>query len=270
LIAGADAGTKPIESAQRTTGMEHHVTANESNATTLTVVLVHGAFADASSWTGVINELQSAGVHVLAPPNPLRGVAADAAYITSFVGDIDGPVLLVGHSYAGAVITQAGTDAHNVVGLVFVAAFAPEAGETLADINARYPDVPLAGALHTFALTQNDGKQGTETYVDLAKFRDAFCADLPEERARVAAVTQRTTSLDAFTAVVTGTPAWRTLPSWAIIALADHAIHPDAERDMAKRAGSESVEIDSSHLVMVSQPTAVTDVVLRALKAVRQ
>jgi pimeloyl-ACP methyl ester carboxylesterase len=238
-----------------------------SISSTPTVVLVHGAFADASSWTGVINELQAADVEVIAPPNPLRGVATDAAYLTSFVGQLDGPVLLVGHSYGGALITQTGADAPNVVGLVFVAAFAPEAGETLADINARYPDVALSAALRTFSYPNDGAEQGTEGWVDLAQFHEAFCADAPAEAARVAAVTQRSVSLDVFSTVVTGTPAWKTVPSWAIVALSDHAIHPDAEHDMAKRAKSEVFEIEGSHAVMMSQPAAVADVILRAVKA---
>jgi pimeloyl-ACP methyl ester carboxylesterase len=232
-----------------------------------TVVLVHGAFADASSWSGVIDELQVVGLEVVAPPNPLRGIAADAAFVSSFVRQLDGAVLLVGHSYGGAVISQTGADTPNAVGLVFVAAFAPESDEKLADINARYADVQLASALRTYAYAKDDGSEGTEVYVDHGKFHDAFCADVPSERARVMAVTQRSVALDAFTGVVTGTPAWRRLPSWSVVALADHAINPAAERDMAARAGSETVEIGASHAVAVSQPAAVADVILGAAKA---
>ena len=128
--------------------------------TTLTVVLVHGAFVDASSWTGVIAELKAAGLEVMAPPNLLRGVGVDAAYLTGFVEALGRPVVLVAHSYAGAVISQTGSDAGNVAGLVYVAAFAPEAGETLGAINARYPDVPLSAALRTFTYTDDLIKQG--------------------------------------------------------------------------------------------------------------
>jgi pimeloyl-ACP methyl ester carboxylesterase len=232
-----------------------------------TVVLVHGAFADASSWTSVITGLQAADVDVVAPSNPLRSVPEDAAYLTGFLGQIGGPVLLVGHSYGGAVITQTGADAPNVVGLLFVAAFAPEADEKLADINARFPEVPLAAALRTFGYAKDGADQTTDAYIDQAKFRDASCADVPAERARVMAVAQRAVSLDAFTTVITGTPAWKKLPSWAVVAASDHAIHPDAERDMARRAGSETIEIDASHAVAVSQPAAVADVILTAVEA---
>jgi pimeloyl-ACP methyl ester carboxylesterase len=234
-----------------------------------TVVLVHGAFADASSWSRVIAELQAAGASVIAPPNQLRGIPTDAAYLTSFVNQLGGPSILVGHSYGGALITQSGTDARDVVGLVFVAAFAPEADEKLADINARYPEIPLSAAQRTLTYPTGDGKSGTEVLIDHASFHDAFCADVPTERARAMALTQRPVAVDAFTSVVTGTPAWQSLPSWAIVASADHAIHPDAERDMAKRAGAEVVELDASHAVAVSQPERVAEVILQAVQGIR-
>lgn len=234
--------------------------------TSPTVVLVHGAFADASSWSGVIPELEAAGVNVVAPSNQLRGIPADAAYLTSYVNQLGGPTILVGHSYAGALITQSGTDAQDVVGLVFVAAFAPDADEKLADINARYPDIPLSAAQRTLSYPTGGGQPGTEVFIDHASFHDAFCADLPADRARVMALTQRPIAVDAFTSVVTGTPAWQSLPSWAVVATADHAIHPDAERDMAKRAGAEVVELDGSHAVAVSQPAKVARVILQAVQ----
>jgi pimeloyl-ACP methyl ester carboxylesterase len=230
------------------------------------VVLVHGAFADAASWDGVIKELEAADVAAVAPPNLLRGVGPDAAYLTSFVEQLGRPAILVGHSYAGAVISQTGADADNAVGLVFVAAFAPETDEKLADINARYPDVPLSAALRTFNFPKGSATPATDAFIDLGLFHEAFCADVPADRARIMALTQRPVSLDAFTTVITGTPAWKMLPSWAVVATSDHAIHPDAERDMAKRAGSEAVEIEGSHAVAVSQPAAVADVILGAVK----
>src|SRR6202045_4225395 len=131
-----------------------------------TVVLVHGAFVDASSWNGIIAELKAAGLDVVAPPNLLRGVGVDAAYLTGFVEALGRRGVLVAHSYAGAVISQTGSDASNVAGLVYVAAYAPEAGETLGAINARYPDVPLSAALRTFTYTDERGEQATDTFVD--------------------------------------------------------------------------------------------------------
>jgi pimeloyl-ACP methyl ester carboxylesterase len=236
--------------------------------TTPTVVLVHGAFVDASSWTGVIAELKAAGLDVVAPPNLLRGVGTDAAYLTGFVETLGRPVVLVGHSYAGAVISQTGSDAGNVVGLVYVAAYAPESGETLAAINARYPDLPLAAALRTFTYTGECGELATDTFVDAALFQDAVCAEAPGDLADTLARTQRPASLAAFATAVTGTPAWRRLPSWAVVATADRAIHPSAERDMAKRAGSEITEVDASHAVPATHPADVAAVIVRAVNAV--
>jgi len=233
---------------------------------TPTVVLVHGAFVDGSSWAGVIAELKAADVDVIAPPNMLRGIGADAAYLTGLVNALDRPVVLVGHSYGGAVITQAGADANRVVGLVYVAAFAPEEGEPLVEINARYPDVPLAAALRTFNYATEAGEESTDTFVDRDLFRDAVCADVPEDLADLLARTQRPASLNCFGSVVTGTPAWKFVPSWAVVATADRAIDPVAVRDMAVRAGSEISEVDASHAVAGSQPAAVAEVIMRAVK----
>jgi pimeloyl-ACP methyl ester carboxylesterase len=234
---------------------------------TPTVVLVHGAFVDASSWNGVIAELGAAGIDAVAPPNLLRGVGADAAYLTGFIEALGRPAVLIGHSYAGAVISQAGSDAQGVTGLVFVAALAPEAGETIAAINARYPDVPLAAAQRTFAYTNERGERATDTFVGRRSFHAAVCADLPADVADLLARTQRPASLDAFRTAVTGTPAWKTLPSWAVVATADQAIHPHAERDMAKRTESEITEIDASHAVPASQPADVAKVIARTVRA---
>ena len=231
-----------------------------------TVVLVHGAFADASGWGGVIAALDKAGVKSVAPPNPLRGIPFDSAYITSFVNQITGPVVLVGHSYGGAVITQAGADAQNTHALVYVDAFAPEVNERIGEINARYPDTPLTSALRTQTYP-NGASAGTEGYIDFELFHDAFCADLPADQARVMALTQRPISLDAFTDVVTGTPAWKNMPAFAVIGTADGAIHPDALRDMAKRANADAIELDGSHVVFIAKPGAVADVILRAVQA---
>jgi len=163
---------------------------------------------------------------------------------------------------------EPGSDASNVDGLVYVAAYAPEAGETLGAINARYPDVPLSAALRTFTYTGDRGEQATDTYVDAASFHDAVCAEAPADVADTLARTQRPASLAAFATAVTGTPAWQRLPSRAVVATADHAIHPDAERDMAKRAGSQITEIDASHAVPATHPAEVAAVIVRAVQAV--
>jgi len=160
-------------------------------AETPTVVLVHGAFADASSWNGVIPRLQAAGLTVTAPPNPLRGIAADSAYTASVFEQIEGPVLAVGHSYGGAVITNAAADAENVVGLVYVAAFAPEEGETLGGAETGSTDSVLNSALVPLRYPTGAGTTATELAISSEQFHDAFAADLPVEQTAVMAATQR-------------------------------------------------------------------------------
>jgi len=233
-----------------------------------TIVLVHGAFADGSSWNAVIERLQQQGCTVIAPANPLRGVAADSAYLASVVNQLDGPVLLVGHSYAGALITNAATDAPNVVGLVFVAAFAPDTDERLGDVAATSKDSLLGTAqVQREYPTGPGGETAPEFLVDPARFREVFAADLPTEQAAVLAATQRPVAAAAFSDV-SGPPAWKTLPSWAVVATGDKAAGSDLVRSMAQRAGAEIVEVDASHVVMVSQPQAVTELILKALDAV--
>jgi pimeloyl-ACP methyl ester carboxylesterase len=233
-----------------------------------TVILVHGAFADGSSWTGVIELLQAAGVNVHAPANPLRGINADSAYTASFFAQTPGPVLAVGHSYGGAVISNAATNAANVVGLVFVAAFSPDEGEKLADVTAKSKDSILGTA--QVPLKYPTG-QGTATEIEVAinpsLFHDVFAADLPAKQAAVMAATQRPISALAFSET-NGPAAWKKLPSWAVVATEDKAAGTDIVRSMAERAGSQITEVAGSHVIMVSQPQAVTDAIMTALAAV--
>jgi pimeloyl-ACP methyl ester carboxylesterase len=234
-----------------------------------TVVLVHGAFADASSWNGVIERLQAKGLNVTAPANPLRGISIDSAYIAGVFEETPGPVLAVGHSYGGAVITNAAAArATNVVGLVYVAAFAPEEGEALGDAEAGSKDSVLNSALvpHHYPAA-NGGESAVEFAIDPAKIHDAFAADLPAEQTALVAATQRPVAELAFSEP-SGPPAWRDLPSWAIVATGDKAAGTDVTRSMAERAGAKITEVDASHVVMVSQPEAVTEVILEALEAV--
>jgi pimeloyl-ACP methyl ester carboxylesterase len=236
-----------------------------SNPDTPTVVLVHGGFADASFWTPVIERLQARGIPVLAPPNPLRGLASDAEYIASFVDQLDGPVLLVGHSYGGAVVTVAGAAARNVVGLVYVAAFILDEGESFGEVFAGFPPTPLGEALRPSNYPLADGGTAVELTIAPDRYRQAFAADLPEEQTRVLAVMQR-----PFAAIFDDraqAAAWKTLPSWAVVATADNAIHPDAERHMAQRAGATTVEVDASHSIALSQPDAVADLIQNAFTA---
>ena len=241
-----------------------------SDTAPLTVVLVHGAFTDASSWNGVIGRLQSAGVNVTAPANPLRGLSADSAYLESFLEQIPGPVLLGGHSYAGSVISNAATDAKNVVGLVFVAAFATDEGELVGEVAATSKDQILSTALVTLRYPVGDGGETAgELVVDAAKFREVVAADLPAEQTAVMAATQRPISELAFSQPC-GPAAWRTLPSWAVVATGDKAAGTDLVRSQARRAGATITEIEGPHVIMISQPEAVADVILTAAAAVGQ
>jgi pimeloyl-ACP methyl ester carboxylesterase len=231
-----------------------------------TVVLVHGAFADASSWNGVIERLQAKGVEVTAPANPLRGIATDSAYIAGVFEETPGPVLAVGHSYGGAVITNAAAKAKNVVGLVFVAAFAPDEGELLGEAEAGSKDSVLMSALMPLHYPSNGG-EAVEFAIKPESFHDAFAADLPAEETAVLAATQRPVAETAFSEP-TGKPAWKDRPSWAVVATGDKAAGADVVRSMARRAGATITEVEGSHVIMISQPGAVTDVILDAVAAV--
>ncbi|MER6831875.1 alpha/beta hydrolase [Streptosporangium sp. NPDC000563] len=228
------------------------------NGSTPTVVLVHGAFADGSSWSGVIAELQDSGIPVTAVANPLRGLATDAAYLTGVVAAIDGPVLLVGHSYGGAVITWAGTRPGNVVGLVYVTAFALEAGESLLDVTGHFPGSLLGPALRPAVLRAADGEETVELFLKDERFPAVFAADLPGPFTSVAAAAQRPIAATAFE---DSSPdaSWKILPSWYVVATADQAIHPAAQRFMARRAGADTIEVDASHAIALSRPAAVAD-----------
>jgi pimeloyl-ACP methyl ester carboxylesterase len=229
-----------------------------------TVALVHGAFADSSGWNEVVAQLLAAGVAVQAVSNPLRGISYDAAYVGSALEQIPGPVLAVGHSYGGAVITNAATRAGNVVGLVFVAAFAPDEGEALQDIEADSTDSVLNSSLVQLRYPTGDGTEpGVEFTIDPDRFHDAFAADLTVEQARVMAATQRPVSALAFSEP-TGTPAWRSLPSWAVVPTGDKAAGSDVVRRMAQRAGATTVEVEGSHVIMISQSKVVADVIQQA------
>jgi pimeloyl-ACP methyl ester carboxylesterase len=234
----------------------------------LTVVLVHGAFADASSWNGVIERLQAAGIKVTAPANPLRGISTDSAYIASFLNQIPGPVLAVGHSYGGAVISNAAAAAANVVGLVFVAAFAPEEGERLGEVEGGSKDSVLMTALVPLQYPVGDGPEtAVEFAIDPTKFHDAFAADLPPDQTAVMAATQRPVAELAFSEP-SGPPAWKSSPAWAVVATGDKAAGTDVVRSMAERACAAITEAKGSHVIMVSQPGAVADVIMTAVAAV--
>jgi pimeloyl-ACP methyl ester carboxylesterase len=235
-------------------------------STTPTVLLVHGAFADAGSWSGVIAELQSHGIPVLAPSNPLRGLASDAAYIASVAAQVDGPVVLVGHSYGGALITVAGT-AENVVGLVYVAAYVLEEGESLGELQGRFPLSPLVSNLKEWTYPVEGAEPAVEVTIKAETYPEIFAADVPASVTKVLAAAQRPLAAGAFEETATAA-AWRTKPSWALVAAADQAINPEVERFGAKRAGATITELEgASHAVAVSRPKEVAELIRDAVRA---
>ncbi|WP_073788154.1 alpha/beta hydrolase [Streptomyces uncialis] len=230
-----------------------------------TVVLVHGAFADASGWNAVVERLQHRGYPVVAPPNPLRGVLSDSAYVASVLKSIKGPIVLAGHSYGGAVISQAAAGNANVKALVYVSAFMPDVGENPATLSTKFTGSDLGTALRPVPYTDGTNS-GTDLYIQNEKFHSVFAADLPEAQTRVMAVEQRPVAQAGFAQNATKA-AWRTIPSWFIVAKNDKAIAPDLERFEAKRAKSHTVEVDSSHVAMMSQPDLVADKIRDAAHA---
>jgi pimeloyl-ACP methyl ester carboxylesterase len=235
-----------------------------TGAQTPTVVLVHGAFADASGFAGVIRELTSFGHPVIAPPNPLRGLASDAAALAAVVGAIDGPVVLVGHSYGGAVITQASARLTNVTGLVYVAAFGLDVGESCASVQGPYPPSLLATTSYPTSYDAPGAAQGPDLYINRDQFRETFCADVPVDVAEVMFATQRPLSLAALTENATEA-GWKTTPSWFLVSEQDNAIPPDAERFMAQRMGATTENITGSHTAFIARPVPVAAFIRKAV-----
>jgi len=229
-----------------------------------TIVLVHGAFADAASWAPVTRGLLDAGHTVLAPPVPNRSLVGDSAYIRRFVEQIDGPVLLAGHSYGGAVITVAGV-ADNVVGLVYVSGYALDEGESLGQLQGRFPDSDLAANLVYQPYTLPDGTDGTDVSVKIEAFPAVFAGGVDPKVAEVLAVSQRPLAALAFSETASAA-AWKTKPGWGIVSSADHTINPDVERFGYQRAGLRTVvEIDAPHLVMQAKPADVVAFITKAI-----
>jgi pimeloyl-ACP methyl ester carboxylesterase len=230
------------------------------------IVLVHGAWADSGSWDGVIQRLQADGYTVYAPPNPLQGLAYDPAYLADFLHSISGPIVLVGHSYGGAVITNAATGDPQVKALVYVDAFAPAQGQTLAQLLASVPGscavpanlnvVPVPGA-----------PSGTgDAYIKQSVYPSCMANGLPAAEAHVLAATQRPIATVALTQP-SGVPAWKTIPSWAVVGTADHAIPLALQLAMANAAHAHITKVDAPHLSMISDPGTVTNVILQAARA---
>jgi pimeloyl-ACP methyl ester carboxylesterase len=239
-----------------------------------TIVLVHGAWADASSWDQVIPILRREGYTVDAPPNPLRGLTTDASYLASYLNTITGPVVLVGHSYGGAVITNAATGNPNVKALVYVDAFAPTQGETLEQLTFAQPGSCLAGGgtlsnVFNLAVDPSQPAGDYDLYlkippgIDYAGFDACFATYVPPNQAAILGATQRPLAVGAFTAA-SGLPAWATIPSWAVIGREDQAIPPSELTFMAQRAHAAITYVTAGHLSMITQPGRVADVITDA------
>jgi pimeloyl-ACP methyl ester carboxylesterase len=227
-----------------------------------TIVLVHGAFAESASWDRVIRELENTGHDVIAAANPLRGLASDAQSVTDLVSSINGPVVLVGHSYGGMVITNVDGKVGNITGLVYVAAFAPESGESAFSLAQRFPGSTLGDALRP--VHRSNGT--TDLYIDRAIFHEQFCADVPEPEAARMAVTQRPATLEALQAPSGDRPLWKDVPCWYLVAEQDRNIPGELQHFMAHRAGARrTVELPTaSHAAAVSHPDATARLILEA------
>jgi len=231
------------------------------------VVLVHGAWADASGWSGVIERLHHEGYAVAAIANELRSLSADAACVARYLETIPGPVVLVGHSYGGAVITNAATGHSNVKALVYVDAFAPDERETATHLAGPHSALSAADPTTVFDFVPNSPPgPTTDLYLKHATFRTSFANGLPSSEAAILAATQRPTTIAALNEP-SGVPAWRTIPSWYLIGAQDRIIPPSAEQEMAERAGSNVSHFDAGHLGLISDPASVTQVIERACEA---
>lgn len=229
-----------------------------------TVVLVHGAFAESNSWDGVIKKLQADGYPVIGAANPLRGVKSDAQAVSAVVNSVHGPVILVGHSYGGNVISNVANTNGNIKGLVYVAAFAPDAGETAVQLTGKFPGSTLGPTLAEPVALPDGGK---DLYIKQAAFHDQFAADVPAAAAALMAAGQRPIAA-AVLDEASGTPTWKTVPSWFVYGDADKNIPAKALQWMAERAGAKKTVVvkGASHVVMVSQPAKVASLIEEAAK----
>ncbi|WP_433545263.1 alpha/beta fold hydrolase [Streptomyces sp. CA-294286] len=234
-----------------------------------TIVLEHGAFADAASWDGVVKRLQRAGYRVVSAANPLRGPSTDAAYLRSVVDHIDGPVVLVGHSYGGTVISQAAAGLEGKVkALVYIAAFLPDTGESSLGLTNKFPGSTLGQAIESVNYALPDGGRGADVYIRPEKFRGQFAADVPADKAGLMAAGQRPIAAAALEEKSTKA-AWKTIPSWSLVTTKDLNIPVAAQRYMSARAGARTTTVNASHAVTVSRPEAVARIVEQAARTVR-
>jgi pimeloyl-ACP methyl ester carboxylesterase len=227
-----------------------------------TIVLEHGAWADGSSWSGVVTRLQKDGYTVDVPPNPLRGLDSDSAYLASYLATVPGPIVLAGHSYGGFVITNAATGDKNVKALVYVDAYIPAQGDTLNSLTSQFPGSQITPAALNFVPSPGGV---TDVYIKPSLFRSILANDLPARQAAKLAATQRPIAASTLTDV-SGPPAWASIPSWALIGTADHAIPPAAQEFMAARAHATVTKVNASHLSLISHPGTVANVIEEAAR----
>jgi pimeloyl-ACP methyl ester carboxylesterase len=266
LTSSATAATAATAAA-----VSHASTRSATTAVKPTIVLVHGAWADNSSWNAVVEELQASGYTVDVPPNPLRGVTDDSNYLSDFLSTISGPIILVGHSYGGFVITQAATGNAQVKALVYDDAFIPAAGDTPMSLSGAEPGSCLAVSDPTtvlnFAPFPEAAVGDADVYVKPSVFPGCFANGLPAREGEALAAEQQPVALSTLNEKLTVAPAWQTIPSWAVIGTADHVIPPAEQLIMAHRAGARITEIKAPHLSMISDPGVVTQVILNAARA---
>ncbi|MEV8558237.1 alpha/beta hydrolase [Streptomyces sp. NPDC051917] len=275
LASASTSPSAPVATTSAETPSTQADSTGDHSSAKPTIVLVHGAWGDASGWSKVVKELQADGYTVAAPPDQLRGLSSDAAYLADYLKTITGPIVLVGHSYGGAVITDAATGNPNVKALAYIAAFAPDAGESANDLAAKFPgshitDDPTAQiptALNAVPFTQAGGGTGVDLYIKPDKFNDLFLSNRVSTRtAAELAAAQRPIAPQAV-GEPSGTPAWKTVPSWYLVATDDNLIPPATERFMAQRAHAHTVEVNAPHAAMITNPDAVTSLILDAAQA---
>ena len=269
-LIGTAAALASSFAGQSSAGTTHRSATRDTQHAKPTIVLVHGAFANSASWSGVVARLQRRGYTVYAPPNPLLNLRGDSQTIADFVNTIPGPVVLVGHSYGGMVITDAATHTPNVKALVYVDAFAPAAGETTLELDARAPGSVLGGdPSKIYMSVPYPGAPTGDAYLYLKQgpFLKGFANDLPKAEGKVLAATQAAPTLSALNGKSTR-PAWKTIPSWYVLGTIDGAIPPAVEQFMAQRAHAHITKVRAGHLSMISRPGVVTRVILDAARSV--